>query len=143
GVGMNRRFLLQAALGSGAALALRTGQAGAAAPAAKPARPDLKITRVRVFNPANATSLDGPIGLSEIVVAVDTDAGITGYGQGGTPDLLKYAASLLIGQDPLRIEHHWQRMYRSSIYPAGREKLTAIGALDCALWDIKGKQLGV
>ena len=54
-----------------------------------------------------------------------------------------YAASLLIGQDPLRIEHHWQRMYRSSIYPAGREKLTRVGALDCALWDIKGKLLGV
>jgi galactonate dehydratase len=141
---MNRRFLLQAALGSSAAMALRAGQARAAAPAATtPARSDLKITRVRVFNPANGTNLDGPIGLSEIVVAVDTDAGITGYGQGGTPDLLKYAASLLIGQDPLRIEHHWQRMYRSSIYPAGREKLTAVGALDCALWDIKGKLLGI
>jgi len=34
-------------------------------------------------------------------------------------------------------------MYRSSIYPAGRERLHAVGALDCALWDIKGKQLGV
>ena len=139
---MNRRFLLQAALGSSAALAL-PGQTRAAAPATTPANSGLKITRVRVFNPANGTNLDGPIGLSEIVVAVDTDGGITGYGQGGTPDLLKYAASLLIGQDPLRIEHHWQRMYRSSIYPAGREKLTAVGALDCALWDIKGKQLGV
>ncbi len=104
---------------------------------------DLKITRVRVFTPATAPAGDlaGPLGLSEVVVAVDTSAGITGYGQGGTPDLLKYAASLLIGQDPLRIEHHYQRMYRSSIYPAGRERLTAVGALDCALWDIKGKLL--
>jgi galactonate dehydratase len=139
---MNRRNLLtMALLGSGAALTLGTTRALAAAP--QGARSDMKITRVRVFNPANTSNLNGPIGLSEIVVAVDTDAGITGYGQGGTPDLLKYAASLLIGQDPLRIEHHWQRMYRSSIYPAGREKLTAVGALDCALWDIKGKQLGV
>jgi L-alanine-DL-glutamate epimerase-like enolase superfamily enzyme len=130
-------------LGAGAALASGTATAAAAAPASSAARSELKITRVRVFNPANGTPLDGPIGLSEIVVAVDTNAGITGYGQGGTPDLLKYAASLLIDQDPLRIEHHWQRMYRSSIYPAGREKLTAVGALDCALWGIKGKHLGM
>lgn len=140
---MERRDLLTTALlGAGATLALGSGKARAAGPAAPDTPSDLKITRVRVFNPANTSSLNGPIGLSEIVVAVDTNAGITGYGQGGTPDLLKYAASLLIGQDPLRIEHHWQRMYRSSIYPAGREKLTAVGALDCALWDIKGKRLG-
>src|SRR5204863_3287682 len=77
-----------------------------------------------------------------IIVAVDTDAGITGYGQGGTPDLIRYAAGRLIGEDPFRIEYHWQRMYRSSIYPAGSERLLAVGALDCALWDIKGKALG-
>jgi galactonate dehydratase len=77
------------------------------------------------------------------VVAIETNAGVTGYGQGGTPDLLRYAASLLIGEDPVRVEYHWQRMYRSSIYPAGRERLHAVGALDCALWDIKGKLLGV
>ena len=87
--------------------------------------------------------LAGPVGLAETVVAVETHVGITGYGQGGTPDLLRYAASLLIGEDPARTEYHWQRMYRSSIYPAGRERLHAVGALDCALWDIKGKLLGV
>jgi galactonate dehydratase len=141
---MYRRNLLTALLGAGAALAAAPRHTQAAAQAARsPAQSDLKITRVRVLNPANSTHLAGPIGLSEIVVAVDTDAGITGFGQGGTPDLLQYAASLLIGKDPLRIEHHWQRMVRSSIYPAGREKLTAVGALDCALWDIKGKLLGV
>jgi galactonate dehydratase len=96
-----------------------------------------------VLNPAGEAAVSGPLLLSEMVVAVDTDAGITGYGQGGTVDLLRYAGSLLIGQDPLRTEHHWQRMYRSSIYPSGRERLHAVGALDCALWDIKGKALGV
>jgi galactonate dehydratase len=140
---MKRRDALTSLLGAGAALAAGTVPAAVPPTPAATARSDLKITRVRVFNPANATSLDGPIGLSEIVVAVDTNAGITGFGQGGTADLLKYAASLLVGQDPLRIEYHWQRMYRSSIYPAGREKLTAVGSLDCALWDIKGKLLGM
>jgi L-alanine-DL-glutamate epimerase-like enolase superfamily enzyme len=50
---------------------------------------------------------------------------------------------MLIGQDPGRIQHLWQMMYRGWFYPAGREKLHALGALDLALWDLKGKQLGV
>ena len=132
-----RRFLQTAALLAGTAFTTLRPTAAMASLS------DFKITRVRVFNPANTSNLDGPLNLSEILVAIDTDAGITGYGQGGTPDLLRYAASLLIGQDPFRTEQLWQRMYRSSIYPAGREKLNAIGALDCALWDLKGKALGV
>jgi L-alanine-DL-glutamate epimerase-like enolase superfamily enzyme len=118
------------------------GAAVAAAPAAaRAAQSDLKITGVRVFNPTSTANLSAWINLSEIVVAVDTDAGITGYGQGGTLDLLRYAAGLLVGQDPFRTEYLWQRLYRSSIYPAGRERLHAVGALDCALWDLKGKAL--
>jgi L-alanine-DL-glutamate epimerase-like enolase superfamily enzyme len=50
---------------------------------------------------------------------------------------------MLIGEDPARIQHLWQFLYRGFFYPAGREKLHALGALDLALWDIKGKALGV
>jgi galactonate dehydratase len=130
---MDRRTFLQAAaLGAGAALPwVRATRAEAAS--------DIKITRVRVFNATDKSSMAGPIGLSELIVAVDTDAGVTGFGQGGTADLLRFASSLLIGQDALRTEYLWQRMYRTSIYPAGRERLMAVGALDCALWDLKGK----
>jgi galactonate dehydratase len=132
---MDRRtFLKAAAVCAGGTLPLLHGVTAEAAS-------DLRITRVRVFNPTDKTDLSGWLNLSDIVVAVDTDAGITGWGQGGTPDLLRYAGGLLIGQDPFRNEYLWQRMYRSSIYPAGRERLTAVGALDCALWDIKGKAL--
>jgi len=134
---MNRRNFVGTIAATAAAIAVAP-ESLAAAP-----RSDLKIKRVRILNPENFTTLAGPVGLAETVVAVETDGGITGYGQGGTPDLLRYAASVLIGQDPLRIEYHWQRMYRSSIYPAGSERLHALGALDCALWDIKGKLLGV
>jgi galactonate dehydratase len=133
---MDRRHFL-----SGAAFSAAAASAVMSLPVRAALRSDLKVTRVRVFNPAGASNLNGPLNLSEILVAVDTDAGITGYGQGGTPDLLRYAASLLIGQDPFRTEQAWQRMYRSTIYPAGRERLNAVGALDCALWDIKGKAL--
>ena len=132
---INRRNLLGSLLAGGVAT-LAAGSRGEAA-----VRSDIKITRVRILNPQNFKSLAGPVGLAETVVAVDTNAGITGYGQGGFPDMLRYAAGSLIDEDPLRIEYHWQRMYRSSIYPAGRERLHALGALDCALWDIKGKLL--
>ena len=135
---MNRRNFLGSVAAAGGVAMLAGARFAEAAP-----RSDVKITRVRILNPPNFKSLAGPVGLAETVVAIETNAGITGYGQGGTPDMLRYAASLLIGQDPVRTEYHWQRMYRSSIYPAGRERLHAVGALDCALWDIKGKLLEV
>ncbi len=133
---MNRRSFLQAA-----ALSATAALSSTLSSRADAALSDMKITRVRVFNPADKTNLAGFLNLSDIVVAVDTDAGITGYGQGGTPDLLRYASGSLIGEDPFRTEFLWQRMYRSSIYPAGSERLHAVGALDCALWDLKGKAL--
>ena len=134
---VNRRNFL-GSLATGGIATLAAGRFAEAA-----VRSDVKITRIRIMNPQNFKSLAGPVGLAETVVAVDTNAGITGYGQGGTPDMLRYSAGSLINEDPLRTEHHWQSMYRSSIYPAGRERLHAVGALDCALWDIKGKLLDV
>jgi L-alanine-DL-glutamate epimerase-like enolase superfamily enzyme len=76
-----------------------------------------------------------------MVVTVETDAGITGVGEGGSKDTLEQCAGRLIGQDPQYIEHLWQDMSRSFFYPPGREKEHALGALDLALWDIKGKAL--
>ena len=46
-------------------------------------------------------------------------------------------------QEPFRIEAIWQEMYIAWFYPPGREKIHALGALDMALWDIKGKALGL
>ena len=50
---------------------------------------------------------------------------------------------MIIGEDASRIDRLWQMMFRAYFYPAGREKLDALGAIDLALWDIKGKALGV
>ena len=115
--------------------------AGAASPRfALAALPTMKITRVRAYLPPNASQL---LYQSDLVVTVETDAGITGIGEGGSKDLLVSSAGRLIGRDPQFIERLWQDMNRSYFYPAGRERTHAIGALDLALWDIKGKALNL
>jgi L-alanine-DL-glutamate epimerase-like enolase superfamily enzyme len=96
----------------------------------------MKITRVRAYEPPNLTPL---FNQSDMVVTVETDAGITGIGEGGARDTLQQCAGRLIGRDPQYIEHLWQDMSRAYFYPPGREKQDALGALDLALWDIKGK----
>jgi L-alanine-DL-glutamate epimerase-like enolase superfamily enzyme len=119
---------------------------GAAALATLGARPvhasisKMKITRVRVYEPPNANPL---FNQSDTVVLVETDAGITGIGEGGSRDMLEQCAGRLIGQGPQYIERLWQDMFRAFFYPPGREKMHALGALDLALWDIKGKALGL
>jgi L-alanine-DL-glutamate epimerase-like enolase superfamily enzyme len=98
----------------------------------------MKITRVCGYRPRK---LNPNFNQSDLLVTVETDEGITGIGDGGSPDMLRQCAGMLIGEDPARIQHHWQALYRGWFYPAGREKLHALGALDTALWDIKGKAL--
>jgi galactonate dehydratase len=99
----------------------------------------MKITRIRIYRPRRPNPT---FNQSDMLVTIETDAGLTGIGEGGTRDSLEQCAGMLIGEDPERIQHLWQMMYRGWFYPAGREKLHALGALDLALWDLKGKQLG-
>lgn len=99
----------------------------------------MKVIRVRAYLPPNANPL---FNQSDTVITVETDAGVTGIGEGGSKAMLEQSAGRLIGRDPQHIEHLWQDMNRAFFYPAGREKEHAIGALDLALWDIKGKVQG-
>jgi len=80
-------------------------------------------------------------------LAVHTDEGITGYGEvnpsgakSGSVDFLRAAEPMLAGRDPGRIEQILAELLAS---PADRPKVMALSALDQALWDIKGKTLGV
>ena len=128
---MNRRhFLRSIGTASTAALGL--------ASSARAALPKMKITRVRAYHPPNPNPL---FNQSDLVVIIETDAGITGVGEGGSKEMLEQSAGRLIGRDPQHIERLWQDMSRAFFYPAGREKEDAIGALDLALWDLKGKVL--
>tara|TARA_Y100001960_G_scaffold327087_1_gene412690 strand:- start:3854 stop:4996 length:1143 start_codon:yes stop_codon:yes gene_type:complete len=80
-----------------------------------------------------------------LLVHIETDSGITGLGESGAWGFLEASKSAiekfgryLIGQDPLRIEHHWQYMYRFSHF-RGAAIMGALSAIDIALWDIMGK----
>ncbi len=100
---------------------------------------DTKITRIRYYE----WPWRSMVNQSANIVTIETNTGITGIGEGGTAFLTKQMAGLIIGQNPLNIERLWNTMYRGHFYPPGREKVHALGALDMALWDIKGKILGV
>lgn len=84
-----------------------------------------------------------------LFVQIYTDAGIVGLGEAGNwgyldataAAILKYR-DYLIGKDPFQTEHHYQNMYRC-MYFRGSVIMSAISAIDIALWDIKGKALGV
>lgn len=129
-----RRFLQSAALGSAAAIVgLPLIGAGAV--------PKLKITKIRYYA---APGYNKPLfNQARGIVEIQTDGGIVGIGEGGSRDTIEQLAQMMIGENPFRIEHIWQNLYRGMFYPPGREKLHAQGALDMALWDIKGKALGV
>lgn len=83
-------------------------------------------------------------------VVVDTDEGIYGVGEAGITGrelamagAIEHFKPLLIGQNPFRTEHIWQMLFRGGFYPAGLILAAALAAIDIALWDIKGKALGV
>ncbi len=83
-------------------------------------------------------------------VRIDTDAGHYGLGEAGLGRRAGAQAAViddfskdLIGQDPFRIEHLWQTMFRGSFFPGGAVQSAAISAIDMALWDVKAKALGV
>jgi galactonate dehydratase len=84
------------------------------------------------------------------LIKITTDTGLAGWGETtleGKPKsvigAVEELAAYLIGKDPLRIEHHWQHMYRSAFFRGGNVLMTAMSGIDQALWDITGKHYGV
>jgi len=87
---------------------------------------------------------------NQLIVKVETDEGIYGWGESGLSGREKAVAGaiehyreFLIGRDPFAIGALWQEMYRSQYFEGGRVLTAAISAIDIALHDIKGKALGV
>ena len=99
----------------------------------------MKITAVKPF------VLD-----AGVYVKVETDEGLYGIGEAGMKrrgraiaEVVHSLAPDLVGADPFRIEHLWQVMFRGGFFPGGGIQTSAVSAVDIALWDIKGKALGV
>jgi galactonate dehydratase len=106
--------------------------------------PPAIITKIRCFFPPNWDSNGAQaFPQSNMVVLVETDAGITGIGQGGSRDTVRNIARSVIGKNAFDSEMIWQAAFMDSFYSPGKEKLHAMGAIDLALWDIKGKALKV
>jgi len=85
-----------------------------------------------------------------LFLKITTNEGIEGWGEPiveGKADTVAAAVNefrdLLIGSDPSRIEDLYQTMYRGSFYRGGPILMSAISGIEQALWDIKGKRLGV
>jgi L-alanine-DL-glutamate epimerase-like enolase superfamily enzyme len=85
-----------------------------------------------------------------IIVLVRTDEGLTGIGEAslagrgrGVLGIIDHARELLIGQDPARIEHLWGELVHGTFWSTGQVIMSAVAGIDLALWDLKGKRLGV
>src|SRR6476469_8815601 len=138
---MDRRTFTKTLAAAAGALALPswptwTTDAGAAK------LPVNRVTKIRCYYPPNYQS-NGPQAFphSNTVVLVDTEAGITGIGQGGSPDTVRNMARSVIGKNAFDTEFIWQHGFMDGFYSPGKERLHALGAIDLALWDIKGKAL--
>lgn len=110
----------------------------------------MKITQVEIFYVTTRPQS----GQRPILVKVSTDEGIYGigeagmaYGKGGSGAVgaIRDFSSLLIGQDPFATEKIWETLFKKTFWGQGGGTVifTTISALDIALWDIKGKALGV
>lgn len=85
---------------------------------------------------------------ANLFLRIDTDEGIIGYGEGTLNTRIKAVAGVLadlepvlIGKDPFQIERLWQEIYRGTFWRGGPVLMSALSAVDIALWDIKGKAL--
>src|SRR2546425_9229953 len=106
----------------------------------------LKITGMKVFGVSLTPTSDRPY----VFVKLETNQGLIGWGEGtlegkagAVMACINDFHDFLIGADPLQVEHIWQSMYVHSFYRAGPVMGSAMSAIDQALWDIRGKALGV
>src|SRR5690606_29245785 len=137
---MDRRTVLRGMSAAGAALGLDASLTVTPTAAAQIGPKDrIKVTALDTFVLKN----------SWVFVRITTDAGIVGWGEMLKDDAKACAAGAqevaryLIGQDPLRVVHHWQAIHRGAFYRGGPIKTAILSGIDQALWDIKGKAFGV
>lgn len=114
----------------------------------------MKITQVEVLHIHSIRTAPGEAGQRPIVLRIDTDEGIYGlgevgmaYGVGGTAayGMVQDLARLIIGMNPMNTEAIWEKMLKKTFWGQGGGTVIfgGMSGIDMALWDIKGKALGV
>ncbi len=106
----------------------------------------MKISDVKTFLVHDA---ERP-GRNYTFIKIYTDEGLTGIGEAGitwkelaVQGLVETYRPILVGMDPSRIEHIWQTLWRGQFFRGGHIHSAAVAAIDLALWDLRGKALGV
>ena len=107
----------------------------------------MKITDLKIMRMSAPAHKAG--GTNWLFVRIETDAGIHGIGEAslqykdsGLIAELEDFKRFIVGKDPFQIEHIWTSLYRRVTWTGGPVTMSAISAIDLALWDIKGKALG-
>lgn len=114
----------------------------------------MKITSVDVMQLPSGNAGSSRGSWCPVVVRINTDEGISGWGEAGLAygkgwraglGILQDFGEAIIGMDPMKIESIWEYMFRSTFWGMGGGTVISAGmsGLDIALWDIKGKALGV
>jgi galactonate dehydratase len=127
----------------------RVGDCGCEEPGESPLQGQkgkLAVTQMKVFGVSLTPDSDRPY----VFVKLETNAGVVGWGEatlegkaGAVIACCNDFREFVVGADPMRVEHHWQSMYVHSFYRAGPVIGSAISGIDQALWDIRGKVLGL
>lgn len=110
----------------------------------------MKITDIRCVDVGAPPDEHVLLNRNWTFVLVETDEGITGVGDAtlldmdlGAKGVVEHLREVLLGQDPTRVEHLWQQMYRHPFWRGGPVLGAAISGIDMALWDIAGKAAGL
>src|SRR4051794_8001448 len=106
----------------------------------------MRITEIEALPVSAGSTYDYAV----IVVLIRTDEGLTGIGEAslggrgrGVLGIIDQFREILVGQDPGWIEHCWSEMVRGTFWSTGQVIMSAVAGIDLALWDLKGKRLGV
>jgi galactonate dehydratase len=106
----------------------------------------VRITGMKIFGVSLTPDSDRPY----VFVKLETNQGAVGWGEatlegkaGAVMACLDDFREFVIGADPIQVEHHWQSMYVHSFYRAGPVMGSAISGIDQAMWDLRGKVLGL
>ena len=109
----------------------------------------MKITSVKAIPASHTTGRVGSVtSRNYVFVKVETDEGITGWGEAtcgplSVSTMVDEFGAVITGKDPMEIEKHWQTLYHHFHVRGGIVQMSAISGIEIALWDIKGQALGV